>query len=117
MQNWVICFNDFEYDVQKSFLHFSLIGNGVQGVMLPGCPETYESSQQQFEGRKGGSSFQDRHQKLHHFHQGDMVAIPTGAAHWIYNNGQEDLVIIALLDSTNAENQLDQVHRVSQLIY
>ncbi|PWA60001.1 legumin A [Artemisia annua] len=86
-------------------------GNGVQGVMLPGCPETYESSQQQFEGRKGGSSFQDRHQKLHHFRQGDMVAIPTGAAHWIYNNGQEDLVIIALLDSTNAENQLDQVHR------
>ncbi|KAL4588065.1 hypothetical protein LXL04_000944 [Taraxacum kok-saghyz] len=86
-------------------------GYGIQGMTLPGCPETYEVSQQQFQGRKGGESFQDRHQKIQEFHQGDVVAIPAGAAHWIYNNGQDDLVLIVLLDSTNVANQLDQSHR------
>lgn len=96
-----------------------MIGYGIQGVMLPGCPETYEVSQEQFQGRKGGSFFQDKHQKINHFRQGDIVAIPTGAAHWIYNDGQEELVIVALLDSTNFANQLDQYHRVSinSLVY
>ncbi|KAJ0948010.1 putative 11-S seed storage protein, plant [Helianthus annuus] len=32
-------------------------GSGIQGVMLPGCPETYEVSTEQFEGRKGGGAF------------------------------------------------------------
>ncbi|XP_021982239.1 11S globulin seed storage protein G3-like [Helianthus annuus] len=86
-------------------------GSGIQGVMLPGCPETYEVSTEQFEGRKGGGAFTDRHQKIHQFRQGDVVAIPTGAAHWLYNNGQDELVIIALLDSTNYANQLDPNHR------
>ncbi|KAD3338367.1 hypothetical protein R6Q59_026986 [Mikania micrantha] len=92
-------------------LFFVEKGRGIQGVMLPGCPETFESSTEQFEGRKGGSSFTDRHQKIHQFRQGDVVAIPTGAAHWLYNDGQDELVIIALLDSQNFANQLDPNHR------
>ncbi|KVE34071.1 11-S seed storage protein, plant, partial [Cynara cardunculus var. scolymus] len=51
---------------------------------MPGCPETYEVSQQ-----VGG--FQDRHQKLYNIRQGDIIAIPAGAAHWIYNDGQQEL--------------------------
>ncbi|XP_071687703.1 11S globulin seed storage protein 1-like [Rutidosis leptorrhynchoides] len=89
-------------------------GRGIQGVMLPGCPETFEEPQQlqQFQGRRqGGSPMEDRHQKIHHFIQGDMVAIPTGAAHWLYNDGQDELVIVALLDSTNAQNQLGNEHQ------
>ncbi|KAF5822035.1 putative 11-S seed storage protein, plant [Helianthus annuus] len=92
-------------------LFFVELGSGIQGVMLPGCPETYEVSTEQFEGRKGGSAFTDRHQKIHQFWQGDVVAIPTGAAHWLYNNGQDELVIIALLDSTNYANQLDPSYK------
>ncbi|XP_076960990.1 11S globulin seed storage protein Jug r 4-like [Bidens hawaiensis] len=92
-------------------LFFVEQGSGFQGVMLPGCPETFEVSTEQFEGRKVGSSFTDRHQKIEHFQQGDVVAIPTGAAHWLYNDGQSDLVIIALLDTTNNDNQLDSNHR------
>ncbi|KAJ0792454.1 putative rmlC-like cupin domain superfamily, rmlC-like jelly roll protein [Helianthus annuus] len=97
------------------FYWLGYIGSGIQGVMLPGCPETYEASIKQFEGRKGGSAFTDRHQKIHQFWQGDVVAIPTGAAHWLYNNGQDELVIIALLDSTNYANQLDPSYKVSKL--
>ncbi|KAK9057383.1 hypothetical protein SSX86_022218 [Deinandra increscens subsp. villosa] len=94
-------------------LFFVEQGSGIQGVMLPGCPETFEtSSQEQFQGRKGGGSFAtDRHQKIHQFRQGDVVAIPTGAAHWLYNDGQDELVIVALLDSKNYANQLDPNHR------
>lgn len=104
------------YEINVTFNLFVILGKGFQGMTLPGCPETYEVSQQQFQGRKGGQSFQDRHQKIQEFRQGDVVAIPAGAAHWIYNNGQDDLVLIVLLDSTNFANQLDQNHRVSRSI-
>ncbi|GKC05935.1 11S globulin seed storage protein G3-like protein, partial [Tanacetum coccineum] len=63
--------------------------------------ETYESSQvqqQQFSGqgqRRGQQSVQtDRHQKVDNLNKGDVVAIPVGAAHWIYNDGQEELVVV-----------------------
>ncbi|KAI3668023.1 hypothetical protein L6452_43096 [Arctium lappa] len=80
-------------------------GCGIQGLMLPGCPETFEVSQQQ------GGGFQDRHQKLYNFRQGDIIAIPAGAAHWMYNDGQQELIVVVLLDTTNAANQLDQNYR------
>ncbi|XP_024981846.1 legumin A-like [Cynara cardunculus var. scolymus] len=84
-------------------------GKGYQGIVLPGCPETFQSSQQLQE--RSQQSFQDRHQKIRTFRQGDLIVIPTGAAHWMYNDGQEDIVAIVLLDSTNSANQLDQFHR------
>ncbi|KAK9067545.1 hypothetical protein SSX86_011656 [Deinandra increscens subsp. villosa] len=82
-------------------------GRGYQGIMLPGCPETFQSSQQMQES----GSFQDRHQKIRHFREGDVIVIPTGAAHWMYNDGEEEIVAVVLVDSTNAANQLDQYHR------
>ncbi|KAL8224957.1 hypothetical protein R6Q57_017514 [Mikania cordata] len=86
---------------------FSCRRRGYQGIMLPGCPETFQSSQELQER----GSFQDRHQKIRHFREGDMIVIPTGAAHWMYNDGQEEIVAVVLLDSMNAANQLDQYHR------
>nr|GEW86289.1 11S globulin seed storage protein G3-like [Tanacetum cinerariifolium] len=99
-------------------------GNAVHGVILPGCPETYESSQvqqQQFtgqgqrrgQGEHGGqqSVQTDRHQKVENLNKGDVVAIPVGAAHWIYNDGQEELVVVVFFDAQNKDNQLDEVKR------
>lgn len=84
-------------------------GRGYQGIMLPGCPETFQSSQQLQE--RSQQSFQDRHQKIRNFEQGDVIVIPAGAAHWMYNDGMEDIIAVVLLDSTNAANQLDKFHR------
>lgn len=87
--------------------------------MLPGCPETYEysSSQQQQQysdpsKRRGSSGNQDRHQKVQNLNEGDVAAIPAGAAHWIYNDGNSELVVVVFFDTQNVANQLDEYHRV-----
>ncbi|KAL4558671.1 hypothetical protein LXL04_036872 [Taraxacum kok-saghyz] len=95
--------------INTPLMVYILQGRGYQGTMMPGCAETFQSSQQLQEG--SGSSFQDRHQKIRHFQQGDVVVIPAGAAHWMYNDGQEEIIAVTLLDSTNSANQLDQFHR------
>ncbi|KAI7751911.1 hypothetical protein M8C21_002638, partial [Ambrosia artemisiifolia] len=100
---------------------------GIHGVILTGCPETYEYSseqEQQFSGRsgrregqqfqgdrRGGQQFQDRHQKVENLNEGDVVAIPTGSAHWLHNNGDTELVAVVFFDTQNHENQLDDNHR------
>ncbi|KAL9231139.1 hypothetical protein vseg_006398 [Gypsophila vaccaria] len=105
--------------------------------MIPGCPETFESvsSQQQqqeqrqpwqgeqqrkhkpWEGEERGersersmrgSSFQDEHQKIRRFRRGDVMALPAGIAHWVYNDGDEPMVDVILVDTSNNLNQLDQ---------
>ncbi|KAM7501464.1 hypothetical protein LguiB_000368 [Lonicera macranthoides] len=87
-------------------------GRGMQGMMLPGCPETFQSSQQSQQQQEhqgqGQGSRQDRHQRLQQFRKGDILAIPAGAAHWMYNDGENDLVAVVLLDNANNANQLDQ---------
>ncbi|CAK9140619.1 unnamed protein product [Ilex paraguariensis] len=85
-------------------------GRGIHGVMLPGCPETFQSSQQSQQERaeREGQSFQDRHQRIRHLQQGDFVAYPAGAAHWVYNDGERDLIAVVLLDTGNNANQLDR---------
>ncbi|KAI3787823.1 hypothetical protein L2E82_00278 [Cichorium intybus] len=104
--------------VNTPLLSFIERGRGVQGVVLPGCPETFESSQeQQFSGQsqRRGERFQglqqDRHQRVQNLKQGDVVAIPAGAAHWIYNDGDSELVAVVFFDTQNNANQLDQSHR------
>lgn len=104
--------------VNTPLLSFIERGRGVQGVVRPGCPETYESSQeQQFsgQGERRGQRFeglqQDRHQKVENLNEGDVVAIPAGAAHWIYNDGDTELVAVVFFDTQNNANQLDQNHR------
>ncbi|TMW90769.1 hypothetical protein EJD97_015290 [Solanum chilense] len=91
-------------------------GSGILGTVIPGCAETFESPQRERsmrgeEGRsEGGSQYRtggDRHQKVRRFRQGDVLALPAGITLWLYNNGQERLVTVALLDVSNPANQLD----------
>ncbi|KAL0437366.1 UNVERIFIED_CONTAM: 11S globulin seed storage protein Jug r 4 [Sesamum radiatum] len=82
-------------------------GRGMYGVLISGCPETFESSQQQFEEGRGAQRFRDRHQRIGQFREGDILAFPAGAAHWTYNNGDQELVIVSLQDNSNNANQLD----------
>nr|XP_043612243.1 11S globulin seed storage protein G3-like [Erigeron canadensis] len=106
--------------VNTPILAFVEKGKAVQGVILPGCPETFEiSQQQQFssqgqrQGQQQGQRFdqQDRHQKVENLYPGDVVAVPTGAAHWLYNDGDNELVVVVFFDAQNSDNQLDPNHR------
>ncbi|KAK1426776.1 hypothetical protein QVD17_15456 [Tagetes erecta] len=100
--------------VNTPILSFIEKGRGVHGVILPGCPETFQySSEQQFtrERRREEPQLQDRHQKVENLEQGDLVAVPTGAAHWLHNDGDNELVVVVFFDTQNNQNQLDEVHR------
>ncbi|KAF7120146.1 hypothetical protein RHSIM_Rhsim13G0035100 [Rhododendron simsii] len=95
-------------------LFYIIQGRGMTGVMCSGCPETYQSSQQSERYREGGQSqrFRDQHQKVRNFRKGDIIALPAGVAHWCYNDGDEELVILAMEDTGNNQNQLDNNPRV-----
>ncbi|CAN4120533.1 unnamed protein product [Withania somnifera] len=90
-------------------------GRGMLGLVIPGCAETFESPQRERsmrgeESRGGESQYRTRgdcHQKVRQFRQGDILALPAGFTLWLYNNGQERLVTVALLDTSNPANQLD----------
>nr|BAA19059.1 glycinin [Glycine max] len=92
-------------------------GKGEIGFAFPGCPETFEKPQQQ-SSRRGSRSqqqLQDSHQKIRHFNEGDVLVIPLGVPYWTYNTGDEPVVAISLLDTSNFNNQLDQNPRVFYL--
>lgn len=92
-------------------------GRGLISVIYPGCAETFQSQpgfqagqeprEERGQGRRG-----DQHQKVHRIRQGDVVAIPAGAAHWCYNDGEEELVAVSINDLNHQSNQLDQNFRV-----
>nr|AAT68239.1 glycinin subunit G7 [Glycine max] len=84
-------------------LHFVLQGEGVLGIVIPGCDETFEEPQRERE--------HDRHQKVRYLKQGDIFAVPPGIPYWTYNYANVSLVVITLLDTANFENQLDRVPR------
>ncbi|KAF5175924.1 Glutelin type-b [Thalictrum thalictroides] len=93
-------------------LTYIVQGWGMYGAAIPGCPETYQSSQQQSPHEQGQSQEQsykqgDKHQKVRLVRQGDIVATPVGILHWFYNDGQTPLVLVLILDTSNNENQLD----------
>ncbi|KAL8513779.1 hypothetical protein ACS0TY_013044 [Phlomoides rotata] len=94
------------YHNSHSFLYV-LKGRGIFGLMVSGCPETYESPQQSEEGIQG-QRFTDRHQKIGNLREGDVLAIPAGAPHWAYNTGDQELVVVILQDNANNANQLDR---------
>lgn len=89
-------------------------GKGTYGIMTSGCPETFESPQesQEYEGESGQQRFRDKHQKVEEFRQGDVLAIKAGEPHWVYNDGDEELVLVVLHHNSNNANQLDQNPRV-----
>ncbi|XWS46975.1 hypothetical protein CRYUN_Cryun14cG0114100 [Craigia yunnanensis] len=80
-------------------------GRGIQGTVMSGCPETFQDSQQSQQGQS--HRFQDQHQKVRRFRQGDILALPAGVVHWCYNDGNEPVVTVSLLDTSNSANQLD----------
>lgn len=92
-------------------------GQGLIGVHFPGCAETFSQGSQQEQGQQGGSQSQqsDRYQKAHRIRQGDIVALPAGAAHWCFNDGNEELVAVSVTDLNNPSNQLDQKLRLFYL--
>ncbi|OVA02398.1 11-S seed storage protein [Macleaya cordata] len=85
-------------------------GRGIKGVVIPGCPETFQSFQQSEEGGRSQSQkrYRDQHQKIRYLRQGDIAALPTGIPHWFYNEGETPLVLVTLLDTSNNANQLDR---------
>ncbi|KAJ6773730.1 11S GLOBULIN SEED STORAGE PROTEIN 2-LIKE [Salix purpurea] len=83
-------------------------GTGVMGISYPGCPETYHKDQQFSSGQGQRGMSGDQHQKVHRILRGDVVAVPAGAAHWCYNDGNEELIAVSVLDLNNNANQLDQ---------
>ncbi|XP_009761684.1 11S globulin seed storage protein 2-like [Nicotiana tabacum] len=89
-------------------------GQGLIGITYPGCAETFQSQSQTFQaGRepreeRGQGRRSDQHQKVHRIRQGDVVALPAGAAHWCYNDGEEELVAVSINDLNHRSNQLDQ---------
>lgn len=84
-------------------------GRGIFGMVFPGCRETYEEPQESEQGQ--GSRPQDRHQKVQHFKEGDMIAVPTGVVFWMYNEEETPVVAVTLIDTSNLDNQLDQMPR------
>ena len=96
-------------------------GEGAIRIPLPGCSGTYEDPRSQARKirrivRRGFHQQQgDSHQKIHHFKQGHKIAIPPGIPYWSYNYGNEKVIAITLLGTTNLLNQLDPNPRVSPL--
>ncbi|CAI8583383.1 unnamed protein product [Vicia faba] len=93
-------------------LIFIIQGKGVLGLAVPGCPETYEEPRSQSRQQQ---QQRDSHQKIRRFSKGDVIAIPPGIPYWTYNYGDEPLVAISLLDTSNTLNQLDSTPRVFYL--
>ncbi|PHT48734.1 11S globulin seed storage protein 2 [Capsicum baccatum] len=61
-------------------------GRGLISIIFPGCAETFQTQSQTFQAGRdpweesGQGRRSDQHQKVHRIRQGDVVAIPAGAA-------------------------------------
>ena len=69
--------------------------------MIPGCPESYQSfqqseSEQRRESEESQKRTRDQHQQIHHFKEGDIIALPAGVSHWWHNNGDSPVVTVNL---------------------
>ncbi|CAN8326292.1 unnamed protein product [Cochlearia groenlandica] len=92
-------------------------GRGQQGRPWEGQGQGQQGQpwEGQGQGQQGQQGFRDMHQKVEHVTDGDVIAHTPGSAHWIYNTGDQPLVIISLLDIANYQNQLDRNPRVFRL--
>ncbi|KAL6970572.1 hypothetical protein U1Q18_030268 [Sarracenia purpurea var. burkii] len=86
-------------------IYYVVRGRAIQGTVISGCPETYESYPQS--GGRERQRIRDRHQKVRQIREGDILAFPAGVARWVYNNGDSPLIVVSLLDLGNDANQLD----------
>ncbi|RZC68862.1 hypothetical protein C5167_032131 [Papaver somniferum] len=94
-------------------------GRGMSGALIPGCPETFHSIRQSVQQLRGRSQQQggarDQHQKIRSIRQGDILALPAGVTHWLYNEGETPLIAVSLHDTSSSANQLDRQLRKFQL--
>ncbi|XP_076932114.1 11S globulin subunit beta-like [Bidens hawaiensis] len=88
-------------------LVFVVQGQGIQGIVLPGCENTFETTFRS----EDGSEQVSKHQKVYRYKEGDVLALPAGVVHWTYNDGDTPIVIVALRDTSNVANQLDREFR------
>ena len=118
-------------------------GRGLQGIMITGCAETFQSfqesqqgqqqqqgqqeerqqgqqgeqqGQQRQQGQQGQRFRGDQHQKIRDLEEGDVMVVPIGTGHFIFNNGGRRLVVVSVLDISNDDNQLDVEPRVRRVI-
>lgn len=85
-------------------------GQGQQGQ---GQGQQGQGQGQQGQGQQGqGQGFRDMHQKVEHIRTGDTIATHPGVAQWFYNDGNQPLVIVSVLDLASHQNQLDRNPRV-----
>ncbi|KAE8651811.1 hypothetical protein Csa_006622 [Cucumis sativus] len=89
-------------------LVFVVQGTGIRGVAMPGCPETYQTDLRR---SQSSGNFRDQHQKIRQFREGDLLVVPAGVSHWMYNRGQSDLILIVFVDTRNVANQIDPFAR------
>ncbi|CAF1918947.1 unnamed protein product [Brassica oleracea var. botrytis] len=120
-------------------LSFVANGQGLMGRVVRGCAETFQDSsvfqpgsgspfgegQGQGQGQQGqsqgqhgqGQGFRDMHQKVEHIRSGDTIATHPGVAQWFYNNRNQTLVIVAVMDLASHQNQLDRNPRTGKPKY
>ncbi|PON98673.1 11-S seed storage protein [Trema orientale] len=77
-------------------------GKGLHGAAITGCAQTYEAGT-----AKESREQEEQHQKVRNIEHGDIVAKPAGIADWVYNYGNETLILIAFIHVGNHANQLD----------
>lgn len=88
-------------------------GRGFTGPIFPDCPETYQSFQFESEQNERQQHLRDSHKQIHHFCEGDVLALPASVSHWCYNDGDIPVVAVQVFDISNTANQLEQRQRVS----
>lgn len=106
-----ICLNRLKKERKIKITRFIVpeyAGTGIEGTVLPGCANGYESKMGDDEDQPG-----DRHQKVHKFREGDVLALPAGITHWFYNNGDIPVVTLSVFNVKSGVNQLDQKFRVT----
>ncbi|KAL6522755.1 hypothetical protein OROHE_016602 [Orobanche hederae] len=100
------------YYINTPQLVYIIQGTGIQGTVIPGCAETYESgssssysaSQEEQEQERRRT---DRHQKIRRYRQGDILALQPGITQWSYNDGDTPIVSVSIRDVASEANQLD----------
>ncbi|XP_047335807.1 cocosin 1-like [Impatiens glandulifera] len=76
--------------------------------VIRGCVETFESGRHFASfGEEKERFSSDRHQKVREIRQGDVFAVLPGMTTWAFNDGENSLEIVSLLDLGNNANQLD----------
>lgn len=55
----------------------------------------------------------DQYQKVHRVRRGEIIAILPGALHWLYNDGNKELVTVSVINLNSENNQLDLNLRVT----